>query len=79
MLMKSTSLIRLVTLFVGLTLMSCERSNSDHVVSFNDSLKHAITQYVNENHIDLKSRVIVTDWITNPYRTDVYISNSAMI
>lgn len=62
--------------FLLLAVISCKQKRNVYFVSFNDSIQQAIRSYVNENNIDLDSTIIVTDWVVNPYRTDVYISNS---
>ena len=74
--MKSLLLKCLAILLMALTIISCQRSSSTNAVSLDDLVNQAIVRYVSENNIDLKTRVITTDWVANPYRTDVYISNS---
>ena len=73
---KSTLLKCLAALLMLLTITSCQKKKNNYVKSLNDSVKQAIMLYVNENDINLESRIITTDWVANPYRTDVYISNS---
>ncbi len=74
---KSTLLKSLAALLMLLTIISCQKKKSSYVISLDDSLKQAIIHYVSENDINLKSTVIITDWVANPYRTDVYILNSS--
>jgi hypothetical protein len=59
-----------------MSIISCQNEKSLYYIKLNDSIEHAIRSYASENNINLKSRVITTDWIVNPYRTDVYISNT---
>lgn len=66
--------IQLVAIIAVLTVISCKRDRNDLRVSLDDSLQLAIRTYVQENNIDVNSSVITTDWVVNPYRTDVYIS-----
>ena len=73
---KSTLFKCLAALFIALNIVSCQSKNSSYAVTLDDSVKQAVIRYVNENDIDLKSRIITTHWVANPYRTDIYISNS---
>lgn len=75
--MKSLLLKCLAALLMALAFTSCQRPNSTNAVSLDDSVKQAVIRYVSENNINLKTRVITTDWVANPYRSDVYISNSS--
>lgn len=75
--MKSPLFKYMPALLAALAIISCQKSNSTSAVVLDDSLKQAITRYVSENDIDLKSTIIITDWVANPYRTDVYILNSS--
>jgi hypothetical protein len=78
--MKSVSnsvrcIYMLTTVFI-MSNSSCQKNSNSYYVSLNDSIQHAIRSYTAENNISTKSRVITTEWIVNPYRTDVYISNT---
>jgi hypothetical protein len=61
---------------IAMSTLSCEVKRESYLVSLSDSIQHAIRIYTSENHINPKSRVILADWVVNPYRTDVYISNT---
>ncbi|HEV8511883.1 MAG TPA: hypothetical protein VGQ59_01315 [Cyclobacteriaceae bacterium] len=56
---------------------SCQRMQKNYFVTLDDHVRDAIKSYVKENRIDVNSGVITTDWLVNPYRTDVYISNTS--
>lgn len=76
--MRSLLLKCLAASLMILTIISCQKSTSStSAVSLDDSVQQAIIRYVNENDVDLKSTVIITDWVANPYRTDVYILSSS--
>lgn len=59
-----------------LTFSTCQEKKKNFMISLDDSIKQAILDYIKENDINLDSRIITTDWVANPYRTDIYISNS---
>lgn len=63
-------------LLVVLFVISCDHKRNDFILELDDSAKQMITQYVKENNIDVKARVITTDWVVSNYRTDIYITNS---
>lgn len=65
------------TSFIFLISSSCQEKGNLYYVSLGDSVQYAIKNYITENHINVKSRVITTDWMSNPYRTDIYISNTS--
>ena len=58
-------------------IVSCQRTQKDYFVTLDDPIRDAIKSYVRENKVDINSRVITTDWVVNPYRSDVYISNAS--
>ena len=74
--MRPIFLIRISAILLMLSAISCEKKSNNHRVELDDSIKHVIIQYVKENNIDVRSRLITTDWVVNTFRTDVYISNS---
>lgn len=57
------------------TLLSCQTEKTDHFVSLNDSLKNVISNYVESNNLDIKTKVISIRYSIGEERTDIYITN----
>jgi hypothetical protein len=70
-LIKFVYLVAIVLIITGCPYNVKER----YSIELNDSIKQVISTYVEENNIDVKSKIITTEWIVNDYRTNVYISN----
>jgi hypothetical protein len=73
---KSIRAIYPIISLLAMSTLSCEVKRESYLVSLSDSIQNAIRIYTAENHIDPKSRVITTDWVVNPYRTDIYMSTT---
>jgi hypothetical protein len=73
--MKSRLSILFYLIIIQFFITSCNENENRFTAELNDSAKQAIISYARENKIDLRSKVITTDWVVNDYRTDIYISN----
>ncbi len=74
--MKSRFSLYLLTITLVISIASCRSQKKRFAIELNDSIKYAVLEYVRENNVDIKSKVITTRWVVNTFRTDVYISNS---
>ena len=64
-----------IIVLLALMILSCEQKTNNYLVELNDSTKSKIKSYVQDNNVDLKSKVISTQWVVNGDRTDIYITN----
>jgi hypothetical protein len=60
-----------------LLLSSCMGGEKRYFARIDEQISKSILAYTMENNVDIKSNVIVTQWVVTPFeRTDIYISST---
>src|SRR6186713_1549978 len=70
---------RLSNFLIGamLFIANCSEVKKNHNVNIDKQVSDLIFSYVKENNINIKTKIIITHWVTTPYeRSDIYISNT---
>lgn len=61
---------------ISLAIIGCN-GNRNYQTGIDNELQKIILTYIAENDIDVKSKIVVTQWVVTPNdRTDIYISNA---